>query len=83
MTWDYYQRQIITQLNRIETKIGVIMSQQDEINADVTELQAAAAAIIAEITKLEAAQAAGQPLDLAPLKAAVDAVSAIAPPAAP
>ena len=58
------------------------MSQQDEINADVAELQVDDTAIAAEIAKLEAAQAAGQPLDLTALKAAVAATTAIVPPAA-
>ena len=59
------------------------MSQQDEVNADVTELQGAATNIQAEIAALEAQVAAGQPLDLTALKTASDALAAIAAPAEP
>lgn len=56
------------------------MSQQDEVNADVTELQTAATNIQAEIAALEAQVAAGQPLDLTALKSVSDALAAIAAP---
>lgn len=56
------------------------MSQQDEINADVTELDTAVTAIQAEIAQL---QQANPGLDLTALKTAVDAVAAIAPAAPP
>ena len=76
-----YEWQVRNLLQQINAKVDKLMSQQDEINADVTELQAANAVIVAEIAKLESAQAAGQPLDLTALKAAVDATAAIVPPA--
>ena len=70
---------IMRTLGIINQKLDVIMSQQDEINADVAELTAAVGSIQAEITAL---QNANPTLDLTALKSAVDAVAAIAPPAA-
>jgi hypothetical protein len=70
---------IMRSLQLLHQKADVIMSQQDEINADVTALTTAVAAISAEIAAL---QAANPTLDLTALKSAVDAVAAIAPPAA-
>jgi peptidoglycan hydrolase CwlO-like protein len=67
-------------VHAIQTKVATMSDQQDEINADVAELQAADANILAEIANLQAANPA---LDLTALKAAVDATGAIAPPAAP
>ena len=62
--------------------LEIIMSQQDEINADVTALtgvvttlQTADTNIAAEIAALEAQVAAGQPVDLSGLKSAVAGVS--------
>lgn len=55
------------------------MSQQDEINADVSELQNASQAIQTEITNLEAQVAAGQPVDLTALKTVSDQLAAIVP----
>ena len=75
-----YEWQVRNLLNQINAKVDKLMSQQDEINADVTELQAANAVIVAEIAKLQAANPA---LDLTALKAAVDATTAIVPPAPP
>ena len=74
-----YEKQILNALWRIERRLEILMSQQDEINADVTELDGAVTAIQAEIASLQAANPA---LDLTALKTAVDAVAAI-PPAAP
>ena len=72
--------QILRSLQALHLKADIIMTQQDEINADVTELTTAAAAIQAEIAALQTANPA---LDLTALKAAADAVAAIAaPPAA-
>jgi predicted negative regulator of RcsB-dependent stress response len=56
------------------------MSQQDEINQDVQDLDGAVTNIEAEITALQQANPA---LDLSGLKTAVAAVAAIAPPPAP
>ena len=66
-------------VHTINTKADKLMSQQDEINADVAELGAAVAAIQAEITAL---QNANPQLDLSGLTAAVSAVQALAPPPA-
>jgi chromosome segregation ATPase len=75
-----YEKQILNALWRIERRLEILMSQQDEINADVTELDAAVTAIQAEITQL---QQANPGLDLTALKTAVDAVAGIAPAAPP
>ena len=75
-----FERQVLALLRQINGKVDKLMSQQDEINADVTELDGAVAAIQAEIAKLQGSNPA---LDLTALKTAVDAVAAIAPPAAP
>ena len=77
-----YDWQVRNLLQQINAKVDKLMSQQDEINADVAELQVDDTAIAAENAKLEAAQAAGQPLDLTALTAAVAATPAIVPPAA-
>ena len=85
--------QILAAITTINRKLDVIMSQQDEINADVqavsqavTDLGTAATAIEAEIAALKGANPA---LDLGPLdaavsslKTAVSGVTAIAPPPA-
>lgn len=85
--------QILAAITTINRKLDVIMSQQDEINADVqalgqavTDLGTAATAIEAEIATLKGSNPA---LDLGPLstaldslKTAVSGVAAIAPPAA-
>lgn len=85
---------ILRSLQVINEKLDVIMSQQDEVNADVAQIQdgitalgAAAAAIQAEIDALKNANPA---LDLSALDAAaaalspaVEAISALAPPATP
>lgn len=63
----------------INAKVDHMTDQQNEINADVAELTAAVSGIQAEIAAL---QAANPTLDLTALKSAVDAVAAIAPPAA-
>lgn len=76
----YYEQQILIALRRIEKRLEILVSQQDEINADVTELDGAVTAIQAEIAALQAANPA---LDLTALKTAVDAVAGIAPPAPP
>lgn len=85
--------QILRSLQELHAKVDVIMTQQDDINADVTTIEqgvsnlgTAATAIQAEIAALKAANPS---LDLsaldqaaADLTGAVTAVSAIAPPAA-
>ena len=75
-----YERQILSSLWRVEARLEMLMTQQEEINADVAELNSADDEILAEIAKLQAANPA---LDLTALKTAVDAVAAIAPPAPP
>jgi hypothetical protein len=75
-----YERQILNALWRVERRLEILMSQQDEINADVTELDTAFTAIQAEIAQL---QQANPGLDLTALKTAVDAVAGIAPAAPP
>jgi len=75
--------QVLSQLRVINLKLDVLMSQQDDINADVTTIEAgvanlgtAAAAIQAEIAALKAANPA---LDLSGLdKAAADLTGAVA-----
>jgi peptidoglycan hydrolase CwlO-like protein len=81
VTWNIFTQiaDIQRVVHTINAKADKLMSQQDEINADVSELQAAAAAIAAEIAALENANPA---LDLSGLKAAVASVEALAPPAA-
>lgn len=64
------------ELDKLTRKVDRLMSQQDEINADVAELQQADVNIQAEIAALQAANPA---LDLTALKSAADALSAIAP----
>lgn len=85
--------QVLAAVNSANRKLDVLMSQQDELNADVqavqqavTDLGTAATAIETEIAALKAANPA---LDLtaldaqvASLKTAVSGVAAIAPPAA-
>jgi outer membrane murein-binding lipoprotein Lpp len=66
-------------LAELHAKVDALMSQQDEINTDVTELQAAVTAIADEIAALKAANPA---LDLSGLEGAVAAVQALAPPPA-
>ena len=75
-----FSTQALQLLRAIDKNVRTLMSQQDEINADVAALQAADTAILAEIAKLQQANPA---LDLTALKAAVDATTAIVPPAAP
>ena len=86
--------QILAAIRLANQKLDVIMSQQDDLTADVqivdqavTDLGTAATAIEAEIAALKAANPA---LDLTALdtavgslKTAVSGVGAIAPPAAP
>lgn len=85
--------QVLAAITTVSRKLDVIMSQQDDINADVqaldqavTDLGTAASAIEAEIASLKAANPA---LDLTALdtavgslKTAVSGVAAIAPPPA-
>jgi len=75
-----YERQILNALWRVERRLEILMSEQAEIDADVTELNGAVTAIQAEIAQLQQANPA---LDLTALKTAVDAVAGIAPPAPP
>lgn len=86
--------QILAAITVANQKLDVIMTQQDDLAADVqaidqavTDLGTAASAIEAEIAALKAANPA---LDLTALdtavgslKTAVSSVAAIAPPAAP
>ena len=62
----------------LHSKVDILMTQQDDVNAVVTEIEsdvadltAASDAIKAEIANLEAQIAANQPVDLTALKAAV------------
>ena len=84
---------ILTALTTINRKLDVIMSQQDDITADVqavnqavTDLGTATTAIEAEITALKAANPAvdltGLDAAVGSLKTAVSGVAAIAPPPA-
>ena len=86
--------QILAAITVANQKLDVLMTQQDDLTADVqaidqavTDLGTAATAIEAEIAALKAANPA---LDLTALdtavgslKTAVSSVAAIAPPAAP
>jgi predicted nucleic acid-binding Zn-ribbon protein len=85
--------QLLQSLQALHAKVDILMSEQDQINADVTTIEegvanlgTAAAAIQAEIDALKAANPS---LDLsaldkaaADLTGAVTTVAAIAPPAA-
>lgn len=62
----------------INGKVDLLMTQQDDINADVTTLGTAVTNIENEIATLKATN---PQLDLSALDAAVAQVSAIAPPA--
>jgi predicted nucleic acid-binding Zn-ribbon protein len=72
---------LLRSLQLLHRKVDILMSQSDEISAEVTDLEATATAIsngvtaaLAHITDLEAQVAAGQPVDpavLASLKQAV------------
>jgi hypothetical protein len=78
--------EISSRLAAIDTKLGVIMSEQSQLDADVAKLggvlsdiqtaeQANTAAVQAasdEIAKLIAAQGSGQPLDLTGLEAIIN-----------
>jgi hypothetical protein len=84
--------QLLRSLQELHAKADILMTQQDDINADVTTIEAgvaalgtAATAIQAEIAALQAANPA---LDLtalnqaaADLTGAVSSVTALAPPA--
>ena len=67
-------------LNQLGRKL---MATQADIDAVVTELNAAADEINAKIADLEAQAAAGQQIDLGPLKAAADRLRDVVPDAAP
>ncbi len=71
-------RQILSAVQLLSRKADIIMSQQDdldavttEIESEVSRLQAASQAIKDELAALEAQVAAGQPVSLDALKAAV------------
>jgi len=84
---------LLRSLQELHRKVDILMTQQDDINADVTTIEAgiealntAATNIAAEIAALQAANPA---LDLtaldahaAALTAAVGSITALAPPAA-
>ena len=81
-------RQILTQLGIINQKLDVLMSQQDDITADVqaiaqavTDLGTAASAIEAEIATLKAGNPAldltGLDSAVASLKTSVSTIAAI------
>ena len=85
-------RQLLAQLTTINKKLDVLMSQQDDITADVQAVQqavddlgTAATAIEAEIAALKAANPgldlSGLDTVVGKLKTAVTSVAAIAPPA--
>lgn len=91
MSFIVTDRQLQQQLIRIETKVDLMTSQQDEINTDVQTIEAgvanlgtAAAAIQAEIDALKqqnpALDLSGLDKAAADLTGAVSAVSALAPP---
>jgi predicted negative regulator of RcsB-dependent stress response len=72
--------QILNQLQTINKKLDVIMSQQDDITADAAAIETAIAALAAEIAALKTANPA---LDLTGLdKAVADLGALAAPPAA-
>jgi chromosome segregation ATPase len=64
---------IMRSLQQLHQKADILMSQQDEINADVQGLQADLAALqanfAAELAALQAALASGQAIDLSGLEA--------------
>lgn len=66
------------QLNKIER---IVVSTQDDVNAITTELQGVTTTLQAEIANLEQQVAAGGTIDLTGLKAAADALNALATPA--
>ena len=88
--------QVLAAVRMANQKLDVLMTQQDDINADVqaidqadTDLAAAVTAIQADIADLNAKIAAGQPVSLtaldakvASLKTMVATVAAIVPPPA-
>ena len=76
-----YGRQILNLLTQVNQKVDKLMSEQADINADVTAIQAAVTALAAEIASLKASNPA---LDLTGLDAAVASLTALAaPPATP
>lgn len=85
---------IDTRLSAIETNLRKIMSQQDDLNTDVTALEASVAAINTAVTavaaEIAALQAANPGVDLTGLNQAVtdlqtatSAVQGLEPPAPP
>jgi chromosome segregation ATPase len=68
-------RQLQQQLDRIETKVDLMSSQQDEINAEAQQIQADVAAEATALTAIKAEiaalQGANPALDLTGLQAAV------------
>jgi hypothetical protein len=85
--------QILNQLKTVNKKLDVLMSQQDDITADVTTIEAGVAnlgtAVTAIQAEIDALKAANPQLDLsgldkaaADLTGAVSSVTALAPPAA-
>jgi uncharacterized protein YaaN involved in tellurite resistance len=73
-------REIRESLHRIERKVDQIMASVDEVTAALTtltaDLEGLATAAKAEFAKLEAEVAAGTPVNLDPLKEAIDAIDA-------
>jgi hypothetical protein len=75
---------LMRELKIIEAKVGVVMSQNDEIAAETTQIEATATAIqagvtaaLAHITDLEAQVAAGQPVSQQTLDGLKQAVTDI------
>jgi len=83
---------LLRSLQALHLKVDILMSQQDEVNADVTTIEAGIEALNAAATniaaEIAALQAANPALDLsaldahaAALTAAVGSITALAPPA--
>jgi hypothetical protein len=82
--------QLLRSQQELHAKVDILLSQSDDLTADVTGLQADLATIsasfAAELAAVAAAVAAGQPVDLTGLdavKAQFDALATSTTPAAP
>lgn len=80
---DWLIGEVRTELADIREALEKVMSQQDEMNADVAALQNAANALQQEVADLEAKAEANQPLDLSGLKAVSEQFTSMAQAAAP
>jgi peptidoglycan hydrolase CwlO-like protein len=70
---------VLALLTEINGKLDTIMTEQNELDTDVANLQADDAAIATELAALKAANPA---LDFGPLEAAIAATASLAPPPA-